>query len=100
MGDILSRDEVLKKDYIEFQAALLEQVKEVLFALREGGIICIEDDDVTELAHMLKMTVSFWTPYIKARRLSGELAREDIYNGILKVLLLLKAHCTEQHLDK
>jgi AcrR family transcriptional regulator len=100
LGDILSRDEVLKKDYIDFQAALLEQVKEVLLALRAGGIICIEDDDVTELAHMLKMTVSFWTPYIKARRLSGELAREDIYNGILKVLLLLKAHCTEQHLPQ
>ena len=82
-----------------FQAALLEQVKEVLLALRAGGIICIEDDDVTELAHMLKMTVSF-DPYIKARRLSGELAREDIYNGILKVLLLLKAHCTEQHLPQ
>lgn len=98
LGDILSRDEVLKKDYIEFQAALLEQVKEVLFALRSSGIITIDDADVTELAHMLKMTVSFWTPYIKARRLSGELAREDIYNGILKVLLLLKAHCTEQHL--
>ncbi len=49
---------------------------------------------------MLKMTVSFWTPYIKARRLSGELARADIYNGILKVLLLLKTHCTEQHLEQ
>ncbi len=98
LGDILSRDEALKKDYIEFQAALLEQVKEVLLALRAGDIITIEDDDVTELAHMLKMTVSFWTPYIKARRLSGELARQDIYHGILKVLLLLKAHCTEHSL--
>ncbi|AXV66784.1 TetR/AcrR family transcriptional regulator [Pseudoalteromonas lipolytica] len=98
LGDILSRDEALKKDYIEFQAALLEQVKEVLLALRAGDIITIEDADVTELAHMLKMTVSFWTPYIKARRLSGELARQDIYHGILKVLLLLKAHCTEHSL--
>ncbi|GKW52430.1 TetR family transcriptional regulator [Pseudoalteromonas sp. NCCP-2140] len=100
LGDILSRDEELKKGYIAFQAELLEQVKDVLFALRESGVICIEDEDVTELAHMLKMTVSFWTPYIKARRLSRELARADIYNGILKVLLLLKAHCTEQHLEQ
>ncbi|WP_404341116.1 TetR/AcrR family transcriptional regulator [Pseudoalteromonas mariniglutinosa] len=100
LGDILARDEVLKKDYITFQSSLLEQVEAVLLALRAGNVITIADDEVTELAHMLKMTVSFWTPYVKARRLSGELAQQDIYQGILKVLLLLKAYCTSQSLSQ
>lgn len=100
LGDILSRDETLKKDYIAFQSALLEQVKAVILALRYSDIITIEDDDVSELAHILKMTVSFWTPYIKARRLSGELEQQDIYDGILKVLLLLRAYCTPASLEK
>ncbi|KPH61397.1 TetR family transcriptional regulator [Pseudoalteromonas porphyrae] len=100
LGDILSRDEVLKKDYIDFQAALLGQVREIIIGLREGGVITIDDEDAVELAHMLKITVSFWTPYIKARRLSGELMQQDIYNGILKILLLVKAYGTEQSIPK
>lgn len=100
LGDILSRDEVLKKDYIEFQAALLSQVREIVIGLREGGMITIDDEDAIELAHMLKITVSFWTPYIKARRLSGELMQQDIYNGILKVLALFKAFGTEQSIPQ
>ena len=63
-------------------------------------MIAIDDEDAVELAHMLKITVSFWTPYIKARRLSGELIQQDIYNGILKVLALFKAFGTEQSIPK
>ena len=100
LGDILSRDEVLKKDYIEFQAALLSQVREIVIGLRDSGMIAINDEDAIELAHMLKITVSFWTPYIKARRLSGELMQQDIYNGILKVLVLFKAFATEQSIPQ
>lgn len=70
-------------------------MKEVLLVFCVGGIICIEDDDVIEFVYMLKMMVSFWILYIKVCCLSGELVREDIYNGILKVLLLLKVYCIE-----
>ncbi|MGO2075811.1 MAG: TetR/AcrR family transcriptional regulator [Pseudoalteromonas sp.] len=100
LGDILSRDEVLKKEYIEFQSALLKQVRNIVLGLRDGGVINVDDEDTLELAHMLKITVSFWTPYVKARRLSGELFQQDIYNGILKVLMLLKSYCTESSLPK
>jgi len=37
-------------------------------------MIAINEQDALELAHTLKLTVSFWTPYIKARRLRGALA--------------------------
>lgn len=100
LGDILSRDEVLKKEYIEFQAALLKQVRNIILGLRDSGVININDEDASELAHMLKITVSFWTPYVKARRLSGELFQQDIYKGILKVLVLFKSYCTESSLPK
>ena len=40
------------------------------------------------------MTVSFWTPYVKARRMTGVLEQQDIYNGIVKVLVLVKPYCT------
>ena len=96
LGDILSRDTDLKPAYIDFQLELLEQVRNVILGLRDKGMIAIDDQDVTELAHTLKLTVSFWTPYIKARRPSGSLAEQDIYYGILKVLALFRAYSTEK----
>ncbi|KTF12302.1 TetR/AcrR family transcriptional regulator [Pseudoalteromonas sp. H105] len=100
LGDILSRDDELKKNYIAFQAALLTQVRGIIISLRDSGLMELDDEDATELAHMLKLTVSFWTPYIKARRLSGELAQQDIYKGILKVIVLFKAYAAEQSIPK
>jgi AcrR family transcriptional regulator len=96
LGDILSRDTDLKQAYIDFQLELLEQVRNVILGLRDKGMISIDEQDVTELAHTLKLTVSFWTPYIKARRPSGSLAEQDIYYGILKVLALFRAYSTEK----
>lgn len=96
LGDILSRDTDLKQAYIGFQLELLEQVRNVILGLRDKGMIAIDEQDVTELAHTLKLTVSFWTPYIKARRPSGSLAEQDIYYGILKVLALFRAYSTEK----
>ena len=100
LGDILSRDESLKQAYIGFQSTLLEQVRQVILGLRDNEMIAIEEQDALELAHTLKLTVSFWTPYIKARRLSGNLAEQDIYHGILKVLALFRAYSTEKSILK
>ncbi|MFC0117558.1 TetR/AcrR family transcriptional regulator [Pseudoalteromonas xiamenensis] len=100
LTDILARDNELKKDYIAFQSQLFEQVKAVVIALRDVDVIAIDDEDAKELAHMLKMTVSFWTPYVKARRLTGVLEQQDIYNGIVKVLMLFKPYCTQMSKQK
>ncbi|MGB2709557.1 MAG: TetR/AcrR family transcriptional regulator [Pseudoalteromonas nigrifaciens] len=100
LGDILARDTQLKQAYINFQLELLEQVRKIILGLRDSEMIAINEQDALELAHTLKLTVSFWTPYIKARRLSGALAEQDIYHGILKVLTLFRAYSTDKSSDK
>ena len=100
LGDILSRDAELKQAYIDFQLELLQQVRNIIIGLRESEMIAIDEQDITDLAHTLKLTVSFWTPYIKARRPSGSLAEQDIYHGILKVLALFRAYSTKKSTDK
>ncbi|CCQ11103.1 Transcriptional regulator, TetR family [Pseudoalteromonas luteoviolacea B = ATCC 29581] len=100
LTDILARDSELKQDYIEFQKKLFTQVQAVVLALRDASVIDINDSDAKELAHMLKMTVSFWTPYVKARRMTGVLEQQDIYNGIVKVLMLFKPYCTALSKEK
>ena len=94
MTDILSRDAELKADYIAFQQRLFDQVTDIVLALGDNGILNVDEEQAAELTHMLKLTVSFWTPYIKARRQSGELNRGDIYQGLLKIITLFMAFTT------
>ncbi|MFY8274100.1 TetR/AcrR family transcriptional regulator [Pseudoalteromonas sp. SSDWG2] len=96
MTDILARDAGLKSDYIAFQERLFDQVKDIVLELDNKGIVVISEHEASELTHMLKLTVSFWTPYIKARRQSGELNREDILQGLMKVVTLFSAFATPE----
>jgi uncharacterized GH25 family protein len=44
------------------------------------------------LAHLVKLTVSFWTPYLKAHNVELNISKRDIYGGIVKVVLLFKPY--------
>ncbi len=96
LTDILARDELLKKDYIAFQKDLFSHVRKILLALRDKGVMTLPAEQVDELTHTLKLIVSSWTAYVKARRLEGPLTRQDVYRGIRQVLLLLSAFANEE----
>lgn len=94
LADILGRDNELKADYLELQNKLTDQVCLVIKGLAHSDLIEIEELDIVELAHTVKLTVSFWTPYVKTHGASGELSQSDIYQGILKVISLFKPYAT------
>lgn len=100
LTDILSRDNELKAQYLEQQAQLLEQVAVVIAGLKYAEVIEIDDSDIVELAHMVKLTVSFWTPYVKAHSEDGRLSKQDIFGGIVKVILLFKPYAKGAGLDQ
>lgn len=92
LADILSRDKVLKAQYIEQQAQLVEQIIGVIDGLQHANVIDIDEHDKEELAHMVKLTVSFWAPYVKAHQIDDQLEKQDIYGGIIKVIMLFKPY--------
>ena len=94
LADILSRDDVLKDEYLALQEKLTKQVCDVILGLKQSQLIEIDDDDVEQLAHTVKLTVSFWTPYVKTHNKSGLLTQADIYQGLCKVILLFKPYTT------
>ena len=100
LTDILSRDMELKKQYLEQQEELVGQVVEVIGGLQHAGVIDIDDADIVELAHMVKLTVSFWAPYVKAHNIDSSVSKRDIYGGIVKVILLFKPYAKGQGLEQ
>jgi AcrR family transcriptional regulator len=92
LTDILSRDKELKAQYLAQQEELLAQVVDVINGLKHADLITIDDSDVVEFAHLVKLTVSFWTPYLKAHTVDLNISKRDIYGGIVKVVLLFKPY--------
>ena len=96
LPDILSRDPALQQDYLQVQQGVLTRVIAVLKALKQSAVIQIDDDDITDLAHSIKLLVTFWISYLKTQAPDQAIDQASVYQGVLKVLLLFKPYATEQ----
>ncbi|MDP5136209.1 TetR/AcrR family transcriptional regulator [Rheinheimera baltica] len=96
LPDILSRDPALQQDYQHVQQGVLARVTAVLKALKQSEIIQIEDEDITDLAHSIKLLVTFWISYLKTQAPDKDIDQASVYQGVLKVLLLFKPYATAQ----
>ncbi|WP_018693848.1 TetR/AcrR family transcriptional regulator [Algicola sagamiensis] len=94
LPDLLSRDEVLQKNYQEFQLRLLERVVSLIQGLKRAKIIQIDEEDILDFAHTIKLTVTFWVSYIRTQDPHATINQATIYQGVQKVLLLFKPYVT------
>lgn len=95
LPDILARDPMLHKDYQAVQEQVLQRVVTILHALREAKVIELPADDVAELAHTIKLLVTFWISYIKTQAQDQTIDQASVYQGVLKVLLLFKPYASK-----
>lgn len=100
LPDILSRDPALQQDYLTVQKAVLAKVVSVLSALKKAEVIAIDDADIANFAHTVKLVVTFWISYLKTQDPQRTMSKEQAYLGVLKVLLLFKPYATAQALPR
>lgn len=94
LPDILARDAALQQDYLQVQQGVLERVTSVLRALKRSEVINIDDEDMVDLAHSIKLLVTFWISYLKTQAPHQPIDQASVYQGVLKVLLLFKPYAT------
>ena len=100
LPDILSRDPALQQDYQQVQQGVLARVTAVLRALKQSNVIKIDDEDITDLAHSIKLLVTFWISYLKTQSPDKNIDQASVYKGVLKVLLMFKPYATEQAIPR
>jgi len=103
LPDILSRDDALQQDYLQVQKGVLNKVISVLNALKHADVIAIDDADVPNFAHTIKLVVTFWISYLKTQAPHAAIDQQQAYQGVLKILLLFKPYATAhamQRIDK
>ncbi|MGI5308171.1 TetR/AcrR family transcriptional regulator [Rheinheimera sp. WS51] len=94
LPDILARDPALQQDYLRVQQGVLARVTLVLSALKKSDIIAIEDADIVNLAHSIKLLVTFWISYLKTQAPDKPIDQSSVYQGVLKVITLFKPYAT------
>ena len=100
LPDILSRDPMLQQDYLQVQKGVLAKVISVLQALKAADVIEIENADIPNFAHTVKLVVTFWVSYLKTQAPHAAIDQAQAYQGVLKILLLFKPYATNQAMPR
>ncbi len=96
LNDILSRDEGLSKRYLVIQNNALQRSCDILSQLKQDGLLDVADNKIIRLADTMRMIACFWIGYQQTHTEEIKITAASLYEGLLRVIMLFKAHATEQ----
>ncbi|MBM7456311.1 AcrR family transcriptional regulator [Oceanisphaera litoralis] len=92
LNDILQRDPELHLQYLAVQQELTVHLQGLLRELNSQKVLAIPDEEIEPLTEVLRMLVSFWVSYQSAQSLTPHISQAVLYQGVARVLLLLKPY--------
>ena len=92
LNDILRRDPELHQQYLAVQRELTANLQALLRELNRQQVLVIPDEEIAPLTELLKMLASFWVSYQSAQSLTPHISQAVLYEGVSRVLLLLKPY--------
>jgi AcrR family transcriptional regulator len=95
LPDLLGRDEQLKADYLAVQADLGQWMQTLIREMSERGYLDIADDEIDEMAMLLRMVVNSWITYQSTLHGEASITKAVVYEGVGKVLFILKPYISE-----
>ncbi len=93
---ILNRDEELNTRYYNINAEVLDRACDILKQLQQDDVLVIEDDEITLLADTIRVISCFWISNCLTLSKNKNITKTSIYEGILRVLLVLKKYASEE----
>ncbi|MFP2769111.1 TetR/AcrR family transcriptional regulator [Oceanisphaera sp. KMM 10153] len=92
LNDILHRDQELHLQYLAVQQELTVNLQALLREMTSQKVLAIPDEEIEPLTEVLRMLVSFWISYQSAQSLTPHISQAVLYQGVARVLLLLKPY--------
>lgn len=92
LNDILQRDPELHQQYLVVQQELTLNLQALLRELNRQQVLVIPDAEIAPLTDVLKMLASFWVSYQSAQSFTPQVSQAVLYEGVSRVLLLLKPY--------
>jgi AcrR family transcriptional regulator len=95
LPDILARDNELHQRYLVAQKRLYQRMITSLQEMREQEYISLDDEMINDLAHTLKLVVTFWISY-QHTQTQQEITQSTISEGVLKVICIFKGYLSDK----
>ena len=92
LNDILHRDPELHLQYLAVQQELTVNLQALLREMNAQRVLAIPDEEIEPLTEVLRLLVSFWVSYQSAQSLTPRISQAVLYQGVARVLLLLKPY--------
>ncbi len=93
---ILNRDSTLCEQYNEINDQVLGRACNILRQLKQDNVLAIDDAEIPLFADSIRVISCFWISNCLTLSQTQSITKTSIYEGILRVLLMFKAHSTEE----
>ena len=97
---LLSKNPDLREKYVEVQHAISERVEKMLLSLRDENMIQFSDDELPDMVSILRLVNTFWLSFYQTQRVNPEIDASAFYEGVLKILVIIKPYTTKEALPE
>lgn len=97
---LLSKNPLLREKYVEVQHFISERVGDMMLALRDANMINFADDELPDLISILRIVNTFWLSFHQTQNLDPEIDSSVFYEGVLKILMIIRPYTTEAALPE
>lgn len=97
---LLSKNPLLREKYVEVQELISKRVSDMMVSLRDVGMIDFTDEELPELVSILRLVNTFWLSFYQTQNMENEIDASVFYEGVLKILVILKPYTTEKALPE
>jgi AcrR family transcriptional regulator len=97
---LLAKNPSLREKYVEVQQSISERVSQLLVSLREANMIDFEDDQLADIVSILRIVNTFWLSFYQTQHVNGEINDAVFYQGVLKILVIIRPYTTEAALPE
>lgn len=92
---LLAKSPRLHEKYVDVQEVLSQRVSELLISLRDADMMEFDDNELPDIVSILRLINTFWLSFYQTQRVSIEINDSVFYEGVLKILVLLRPYITE-----
>lgn len=97
---LLAKSPLLHEKYVTVQQVLAKRVSEMLLSLRHDNMISFQDDDLDDIVSILRIVNTFWVSFYQTQNFNVELNDAVFYEGVLKILVILRPYTVESSLEE
>jgi AcrR family transcriptional regulator len=97
LPDILARNEALSTWYRKIQEPVYGLMQRHMEGLRSNGVLCINQEELNNLLHIMKQELIFWVAYQRTLNPGVAVSKSTVFGVIPKVLFLFRPYIAAEY---